>query len=144
MILKSIKNIGALFLVLLFVATGAYAKSIAGTWTTIDDETKKAKSKIHIWVTKGVAYGKIIKLFREPGEEPDPVCTKCKGNYKGKKIVGMVNIWGLKEEDGEWTNGKILDPKNGKVYRAKLWREGNTLKVRGYLGPFYRTQTWKK
>jgi uncharacterized protein (DUF2147 family) len=25
-----------------------------------------------------------------------------------------------------------------------LWKEGEQLKVRGYLGPFYKTQTWVK
>ena len=37
-----------------------------------------------------------------------------------------------------------MDPEDGKVYRAELWAEGGALKVRGYLGPFYRTQTWVK
>ncbi|HCZ37305.1 MAG TPA: DUF2147 domain-containing protein, partial [Cytophagales bacterium] len=34
------------------------------------------------------------------------------------------------------------DPNNGKIYRCKVWLEGNNLKLRGYLGPFFRTQTW--
>ena len=32
----------------------------------------------------------------------------------------------------------------GKVYKAEVWTEDGKLKVRGYLGPFYRTQTWVK
>jgi uncharacterized protein (DUF2147 family) len=44
----------------------------------------------------------------------------------------------------EFTNGHILDPENGKVYRCKLWIEGKVLKVRGYWGPFFRTQTWRQ
>lgn len=34
------------------------------------------------------------------------------------------------------TNGDILDPEVGKIYRCKLWIEGNELMVRGYWGPF--------
>jgi uncharacterized protein (DUF2147 family) len=37
-----------------------------------------------------------------------------------------------------------MDPDNGKVYTAEVWPEDGKLKVRGYLGPFYRTQTWLK
>jgi uncharacterized protein (DUF2147 family) len=47
----------------------------------------------------------------------------------------------VKDED-EYADGEILDPNNGKIYRCKLWLEGKDLKLRGYLGPFYRTQTW--
>jgi uncharacterized protein (DUF2147 family) len=43
-----------------------------------------------------------------------------------------------------YTGGNILDPEVGKVYRCKLWLEGENLKVSGYWGPFYRTQTWLK
>jgi uncharacterized protein (DUF2147 family) len=50
----------------------------------------------------------------------------------------------LKKNGDEYTDGNILDPEIGKVYRCKLWREGDTLKVRGYWGPFFRTQTWIK
>jgi len=43
-----------------------------------------------------------------------------------------------------WDGGKILDPENGKEYRASLTpiEGGKRLEVRGFLGPFWRTQTW--
>jgi uncharacterized protein (DUF2147 family) len=43
-----------------------------------------------------------------------------------------------------YDEGDILDPEIGKIYRCKVWVEGNTLKVRGFWGPFYRTQTWQQ
>jgi uncharacterized protein (DUF2147 family) len=48
----------------------------------------------------------------------------------------------MAKSDGAYDGGSILDPKNGRVYRCKIWLEGQDLKVRGYWGPFYRTQTW--
>jgi uncharacterized protein (DUF2147 family) len=30
------------------------------------------------------------------------------------------------------------------VYKAELWVEEGKLKIRGYVGFFYRTQTWAK
>jgi uncharacterized protein (DUF2147 family) len=47
-------------------------------------------------------------------------------------------------KDKTYKNGKILDPENGKVYSCKLWIDRNgILKVRGYVGIFYRTHTWQ-
>ena len=49
------------------------------------------------------------------------------------------------EKDGdEWEDGTILDPKSGKIYDCEIWRDGEELKVRGYIAFLYRTQTWLK
>ena len=72
------------------------------------------------------------------------MCDKCEGDKKDKKIIGMQIVEGLSKKGTNWEgkNG-ILDPAKGKIYTCKLWLEGNdVLKVRGYLEPFYRTQTW--
>jgi len=74
------------------------------------------------------------------------VCDKCPsedGRYL-KKIIGMEIIKDIKKVGDEYVDGSILDPEEGKVYRCKLWLEGANLMVRGYWGPFYRTQTWRK
>ncbi len=47
-----------------------------------------------------------------------------------------------KTDDNEWTEGTILDPGNGKVYKCKIFREKENLMVRGYWGFLYRTQKW--
>ena len=71
---------------------------------------------------------------------------KPKGAKKGKRITGMEIIRGSKVGGNkEWTGGKILDPKNGKVYSNRLWinpKNAKTLKVRGYVLFFFRTQDW--
>ena len=57
----------------------------------------------------------------------------------------MIIIKGLSKEDAEYTNGKILDPKNGKLYKCYITLETkDKLKVRGYIGIslFGRTQYW--
>lgn len=128
---------------------GLMANDVAGTWMTIDDETGLAKSYVNIWVHNGVAYGKITKLLnRKPGEELDPVCTECKGENNGKKVVGLMILWGLKQDGDEWAGGHIMDPKNGKTYKCKMKVEngGQSLKVRGYIGLSLigRNQIWKK
>lgn len=121
------------------------AQSISGKWKTIDDSSGKPRSVVEIYEKEGKYFGKIIKLFRAPGEDPDPVCDECPGKRKDQKVIGMEIITGLEyEEDSEeYEDGEILDPENGELYDCKLWlsEEGN-LKVRGYLLFFFRTQTW--
>lgn len=118
------------------------AQGIIGQWKTIDDDTGKPRSVVEIYENNGKYYGRIIKLFREPGEEQDPVCDVCPGPQKGKKIIGLEIIRNLIKEDDEYGDGTILDPESGKVYDCKIWLEDGTLKVRGYIAFLFRTQTW--
>jgi uncharacterized protein (DUF2147 family) len=41
-----------------------------------------------------------------------------------------------------WVGGQILDPDNSKTYTLRLRIDDDTLPVRGYIDPFYRTQSW--
>ncbi len=115
---------------------------VTGLWKTIDEKTSEPKSIIEIYEREGLIYGRIIKLFRGPEQEQDPVCSKCKGEYKGRKILGMEILRGLKLKNGTWSGGTILDPANGGVYRCRIWREQGKLKVQGFVAIFSRTQTW--
>lgn len=135
------------FLLILFTAfaLNTTGQTVLGKWKTIDDETGKEKSIVEIYEQNGVLYGKITQLFREPGEEQDPVCDKCEDDRKGQKIKGMVIIRDMKLKDGYYQGGTIIDPKNGRVYKCELWLQAgnpNKLELRGYWGWFFRTQTW--
>lgn len=119
------------------------AQSVIGKWKTIDDETNKPKSIVEVYNQNGKIYGRIVALFRSPGEDQDPVCTECKGAKNGEKIKGMVIMEGLSKDGAEYEDGTILDPNNGKIYDCKIWLDGNDkLMVRGYVGIFFRTQEW--
>ena len=117
-----------------------------GHWATIDDETGEVKSHVVIWLENGELKGKIEKLINP--EEPNPVCEACKGKLKNQPITGMTFIWGLKKKGEEWQGGRILDPANGKEYKAKIKviDEGKALEVRGFIGLSLigRTQTWQR
>jgi uncharacterized protein (DUF2147 family) len=120
----------------------------AGVWKTIDDETKKEKSLIRITEAGGVYTGKLEKLL-DPTAKPDAVCDKCTDDRKDKPLVGMTLIKGVKQSDSDkamWDGGEILDPNNGKTYKVRLTPTdgGKTLEVRGFIGPFYRNQTWTR
>ncbi|MDE2398170.1 MAG: DUF2147 domain-containing protein [Burkholderiales bacterium] len=131
---------------LLLAASGAaFAQATpVGLWKTIDDETHAAKSYVRITESAGALTGKIEKLL-DPSHNAD-VCDQCSGARKDKPILGLTIIEGMKKHADEpyWDGGHILDPTNGKVYRLRLTPEdgGRALQVRGYIGPFFRNQTW--
>ena len=131
-----------LIFILSFISLAINAQDIFGKWKTIDDNTGKPRSIVEIIENDGKAYGKILQLFREPGEDLDPICDDCNDYRKDKKVIGMTIITDMERDGGEWEDGEILDPENGKVYDCKLWIEDGKLKVRGYVAFFYRTQTW--
>jgi uncharacterized protein (DUF2147 family) len=119
----------------------------AGLWRSIDDKTQKERSLIRIVENNGLYEGKVERILtRLPDDDPDHLCRKCEGERKDKPIIGMTILWGLKKEGDHWGGGEILDPKNGKIYRAKmtLVDSGRKLEVRGFIGVSLlgRSQTW--
>jgi uncharacterized protein (DUF2147 family) len=133
-----------LVLPLLFSTILSYGQtSVVGKWKTID-ESGEEKSIIEIFERNDKVYGKIVRIFTE--EDPDPICEQCPHDDPrfGKKIIGMEIIKDMVRDGEEYSQGTILDPQDGKIYRCRIWTEDADLKVRGYWGPFYRTQTWKK
>ena len=117
-----------------------------GLWKTIDDETKKEKSLVRIKEVNGVFSGTVDR-FLDPTTKLDDVCEKCTDERKDKPVLGMTIIRNIKasaDDKGIWDGGDILDPNNGKVYKARLKPVdgGKKLEMRGYIGPFYRTQVW--
>ncbi len=130
----------------LISAQGADKENPVGLWRTIDDKSGKEKSLVRIFESNGQLQITVEKLFREPGEEPNPLCDKCTGEKKNKPVIGMQIGTGLKKDGDVWSGGEILDPQNGKTYKCKVRPEdiGKKLHVRGFIGVSVlgRTQVW--
>ncbi|MCP0913598.1 MULTISPECIES: DUF2147 domain-containing protein [Legionella] len=119
------------------------SQSPVGTWTTTDDKTGKKRAVVNLEINQGSLSGTIVRVYPQPGDTG--ICSKCSGKFKDKPIEGLRFLWGLKEQGkGVWSDGYILDPKSGKIYRAKLTVKGKKLYVRGYVGlsMLGRTQIW--
>ncbi len=134
--------------VFLFCATSAMAQmSPVGLWQTVDDKDGAVKSEIRIVENVGVVSGKIEKIL-DPKAKPGEKCIECTDERKDQVILGMEILRGLKKTEGKdlWEGGNILDPNNGKVYRATVTpiEGGKKLQMRGYIGFFYRTQIWTR
>ena len=137
----------ALISAVLMAHAAAHAQATpVGLWKTIDDDTQADKSLIRVSDQGGVLIGRIEKLL-DPSVAPNAVCEKCTDERKGLPLVGLMVLRNAKLSTNDpqlWEGGDIVDPKNGKVYKARLKPidGGQKLEMRGYLGPFYRTQTW--
>ena len=116
-----------------------------GVWRTISDTDGKPRGIIEITEVNGELVGTVKSSLVE-GNRPDEVCDKCTDDRRGQPLIGMQILRGLKVDGDEWTGGRILDPDNGKVYKAKvkLIEGGKKLVLRGYIGfsLLGRSQTW--
>lgn len=144
--MKRMLNLSALVVLIsfCFICSASAKAPIEGKWKTIDDETNEPKSIVEIYEKDGKFFGKVVQLFRKPGEDPSPTCSKCADDdpRKDQPTLGMEVIQNLKPDGDAYSGGTILDPKKGKVYACKLWMEDGKLRVKGSILFFYRTQTW--
>lgn len=140
------------FFMATILPTMANAAPFVGIYQTIDDETNAPKSVVALYEYKDGddmnLAGRIVALYGTDGKisetlsNPVRVAEKVKGS---PKMVGLDIIWDMEwdNDDNEYSDGKIMDPKSGKVYSSVMWQEKpEVLNVRGKIGPFGRTQKW--
>ena len=129
---------------LLFTLIFPQTNPILGTWLTEDKE-----AKVNIYYQNKRYYGKIVWLKHSTNDAGRPL-TDLENPDKRKREQPLLNLiilhdFEYDEKEDEYISGKVYDTRNGKTYTGKLWMENNnTLKMRGYWGIFYATETWKR
>ena len=126
----------------------APAPGISGRWLTFDDATQAPRSIVEIERDGRRVTGRIVEIYSKPGEDPDPICDRCAGTDRGRKIRGLAILNMEGDADGRNFSGTVLDPESGKVYQGvvTLESDGKRLVLRGYvlLPLFGRSETWSR
>ena len=115
------------------------ASDVAGVWETASGGYVQLYEDNGEW--KGTIVGSKSGEARYDKNNPDE-------SKRDRRLLGITILEGLEYVgDGEFENGEIYDPNNGKTYKAKATQTGpDTLDARGYIGISLigKTQTWHR
>jgi uncharacterized protein (DUF2147 family) len=127
-----------------FLSAAQSPNDILGTW-----KNSSGKGHIQIFKQNGKFYGKVVWLKNSKDAQGN-VKTDRKNADPAKRnqpLLGLVMLHDFVYDNGEWTDGKIYNPSDGKEYKAYMkLQDVNTLSVRGYVGfsLFGKTDVWTR
>ena len=128
-----------LLLALVFpVQAASDGDRLLGIWITPE------KDRIQIYKTSERYFGKPAV---QPGQAQRLDVNNTDPTKRGRSLADVLILDNFFYEDGEWSRGKIYDPKNGKTYSCMIRLKGeNEIDIRGYVGIslFGRSETWTR
>jgi uncharacterized protein (DUF2147 family) len=126
--------------------TGLFAQApnpddIVGSWLTAS-----GKAIVKIYKEGNVYNGRITWLKTPLNEAGKPKVDKNNPDVKQRNapLIGLNLLKGFVFKHGQWEDGTIYDPENGKTYSCRIRYRDGMLDLRGYVGITLmgRTQVW--
>jgi uncharacterized protein (DUF2147 family) len=112
--------------------------NIVGEWWT-----EERDGRIRFFKAKTGTYTGRLTWSKKPRndiENDDP-------KLRSRPIVGIILMWKLKYEDGEYVDGHVYNPEDGNTYRIDVKSlSRDSLEIRGYVGLsiFGQSQVWTR
>lgn len=136
--MKSLLSVVLILVLALTTNAQTASDKILGEWLS-----PKKDGRILIYKSDNKFFGKIIWGTGGPETDennPDPSLRK-------RPMIGLEILKDFVFDDGEWVDGTIYDPREGKTYNCKLTLDShNKLNIRGFVGLslFGRAETWTR
>ena len=112
------------------LATKYPADAILGEWCTQREENRPPGRIKFVRGSDGTYLG-ILSWSADPKKDVHNKDPK----LRDRSLVGIVVMWHLRYDDGEYVDGYVYNPEDGGTYRMKAEvLSAESLKVRGYLG----------
>lgn len=126
------------------VAAQTKPTDILGVWLSENKD-----GKVEIYQTGKRFYGKLIwgsRMFEADGKTSKKDTNNPDKKLAQRPLKDMIILQDFVFEDGQWQDGKIYDPDNGKTYSCKMKLEDGNLNIRGYIGISLigRTTVWTR
>jgi uncharacterized protein (DUF2147 family) len=126
---------------MLTVAGAAHAADATGLWATQSDN-----GRVQIYRCGEALCGKLVDADQIRANPDQNDHYNKRASERSRKVKGLVLFKGYTGGPTEWQGGEIYDPKTGdtgRTGRIKLLSD-DKLQIKGCLGPFCRTQQWKR
>lgn len=123
------------------------AGKIIGTWESTDTDPKL---RFEFFEKDSKYFGRLIwasNMYEDDGKTPKKDFNNPDKKLQSRSRKGIVNITDLTYEKGEYTDGKLYNPSDGRTYSVKgKLTSADKLDFRGYLGVslFGKTMKFKR
>ena len=117
-------------------------ESILGEWCT-QKEPGRPPGRVKFVQAPDSTYMGILSWSAEPKKDVNNKDPK----LRDRPLVGIVLMWHLKYDDGEYVDGYVYNPEDGGTYRMKAEvLSPESLKIRGYVGISLlgQSKTWSR
>ncbi len=134
------KRLAALVLLSLGLSRLFADDGVTGYWKTMDPDLNIILTIMAAYEYEDKLYGQLIVNFDEKtGKLVDTIHSPVQhvADDPAKPYLCRTSLfWDLKYSNNRWKGGKIMDPRNGWVFDAQVWRKGDLLVLKGSLGLF--------